>query len=101
MKDFIMTALLAAALVSYLNTDDYTLHSVHHTVRTGQTVWEIASDYMEKQDKIRDIRELIWEIRQKNKLTSYIIQPGQVLEIPLWKSKKPVVSDRPFAMKKN
>lgn len=54
-----------------------------HVVTAGQTVWGIATKYMEYQDKTRDVRELVYDIRQRNGLHNVTIQPGDVLVIPL------------------
>lgn len=49
------------------------------TVCTGDTLWAIASDYI---DKSKDIREFIYNIRKINKLQSAMLTPGQQLLIP-------------------
>lgn len=49
------------------------------TVCTGDTLWTIASQYISKND---DIRELIYNIKKVNNLDSAIIIPGQELLIP-------------------
>lgn len=45
----------------------------------GDTLWSIASEYINKND---DIRELVYNIKKTNNLTSAIIVPGQELLIP-------------------
>ena len=49
-------------------------------VYPGDTIWSIATDYI---DSNTDIRKLVFEIRDINKLNSAIIIPGQELLIPL------------------
>jgi LysM repeat protein len=49
-------------------------------VYPGDTIWSIATDYI---DSNTDIRKLVYEIREVNKLNSAIITPGQQLLIPL------------------
>jgi hypothetical protein len=49
------------------------------TVCSGDTLWAIASDYI---DKNSDIREYIYNIKKINKLQSAMLTPGQELIIP-------------------
>jgi LysM repeat protein len=48
------------------------------TVRSGDTLWEIASAVRPG----RDARESVAELRELNHLTGYDLQPGQVLTLP-------------------
>lgn len=48
-------------------------------VSPGDTIWSIATDYI---DSNTDVRKLVYEIRDINKLSSAIILPGQELLIP-------------------
>jgi LysM repeat protein len=54
--------------------------TVDHTVQSGDTLWDIAADYVSPGD---DIRVLIEDIKQHNGLGSSVIVPGQVLHIPV------------------
>lgn len=61
-----------------------------HVVRAGQTLWEVAGDYLDKQDKHRDVRYLIDDIVQQNDMRgnqnfNRKWQPGQEIIIPLYK----------------
>jgi LysM repeat protein len=49
------------------------------TVCSGDTIWSIASEYIEEN---QDVRKLVYDIRELNKLTSAVIMPGQELLIP-------------------
>jgi LysM repeat protein len=49
------------------------------TVCSGDTIWSIASEYI---DESQDVRQLVYDIRELNNLTSAIIMPGQELLIP-------------------
>lgn len=49
------------------------------TVSSGDTLWTIASQFINKND---DVRELIYNIKKVNNLNSAIILPGQELLIP-------------------
>ncbi len=64
---------------------EYSVEYAHHTVKAGQTVWEIASDYMGEQDKTNDVRELVWDIARTNNIQQKYIHAGDVLTIPLYK----------------
>ncbi|TDT63394.1 LysM peptidoglycan-binding domain-containing protein [Fonticella tunisiensis] len=50
-----------------------------HVVMPGETLWDISKQYKTPD---QDIRELIYNIRQANKLDSVIIKPGQEILIP-------------------
>lgn len=57
---------------------------VQHTVAEGECLWDIATYYMDKQDGVKDLRRLLWDIRQANKIENPgKLQPGQVILIPL------------------
>ncbi|MBP2016812.1 nucleoid-associated protein YgaU [Symbiobacterium terraclitae] len=51
---------------------------VHHTVAYGDTLWDIAVAHAGN----RDVREVVYQIRRLNGLSSAEIHPGQVLFIP-------------------
>ena len=53
---------------------------VTHTVRTGDTLWEIAADHAE--DGV-DLRNYVLDIKRANHLENSTIHPGQVLQIPV------------------
>lgn len=50
-----------------------------HTVRPGDTLWEVAT---EKYPPTEDPRVTVERIRHDNELDGYTIHPGQVLELP-------------------
>lgn len=50
------------------------------TVYPGDTIWSLAAEH--KPDNI-DIRKLIYDIREENKLETANIYPGQQLIIPI------------------
>lgn len=49
-------------------------------VAKGDTLWTIAKIYLPKN---KDIRKMIYEIKQINNLTSGYIYPGDIIKIPL------------------
>lgn len=49
------------------------------TVRSGETLWEIARTYAPGSADVRDIVD--W-IRENNRLSSVVLQPGQSLIVP-------------------
>ena len=55
-----------------VTTEDY-------TVRTGDTLWDIAT---ERTPAGRDVRDTVAAIRSINRLDQSVIHPGQVLEVP-------------------
>lgn len=58
---------------------------VAYYVAEGETVWDIANAHMAEQDKYRDCRELIFDIREHNNLFNKELQAGQQIVIPLYK----------------
>ena len=76
----IISALIGALCVIFMEPDTTTSY-LEHTVQTGETVWEIAERYADKQ--VRPFNEFVYEIQAQNKLAGKYIQPGDVLVIPM------------------
>lgn len=86
MRKFMLVVVLLAAAVFCSGTvgSNYAIETRTHNVRTGETLWEIGWRYMPEQDKTRDVREFIFDIRKANKLeVNAVLLPGQTLVIPL------------------
>lgn len=73
-----VAAILAFALYSAGNAEAEA-PPVHHTVQSGETLWEITTEYYSPSE---DPRPRIEEIRAANDLTDFRIHPGQRLELP-------------------
>ena len=98
-KAFIITAFLLAGLIFLTGGSaaklaikahgflfpSYKQTFVAYYVTEGETVWDIANAHMGKQDKYRDCRELMFDIREHNKLFGKELQAGQQIVIPLYK----------------
>ena len=61
------------------------------TVRTGDTLWDIAADWSGKDE---DIREVILRIRKENNLKGSNLAIGQQLVIPVRKTVADVVAEQ-------
>lgn len=86
MKKFMLVVLVVAAAVFCSGTvgSNYAIENRTHSVRIGETLWDIACDYMPQQDGTKDVQELIFNIRQANQLeVNAVLEPGQKLIIPL------------------
>jgi LysM repeat protein len=62
-----------------IQTDPVTIHT--HVVKTGETLWDIAKKYSKPNI---DPRPVVYNIKIINNLKSSIIEPGQVLSVPVW-----------------
>lgn len=88
-KKFLAVALIAAALMCSGLTEPKTHHvEATYYVQSGETLWEVATNYMPHQAKHRDVRNLIDDIRWANKMEGNAgfnakWQPGQRIVIPL------------------
>ena len=87
MKKFLLAFVLGAILsgsFTYMTVsaspDIYEKQII--TVHTGDTLWDIASDWSCKDE---DIREVIMRIQKENKLTGSNLSVGQQLVIPVRK----------------
>ncbi|QAY66050.1 LysM peptidoglycan-binding domain-containing protein [Paenibacillus protaetiae] len=49
-------------------------------VSSGDTLWDIANEYVNGQE---DVRRLIFDIEKRNNLDSALIHPGQTIIIPV------------------
>ena len=71
-------ALAAALLLGQASPSSGASHPRHHTVRSGETLWGIATVAYSGDDP----RDAVYRIEQANHLTAATIVPGQVLELP-------------------
>lgn len=83
MKTFLLSfcttfLLLAACNLIFIEKPVYSYHNV--TVNNGDTLWEIAGQYTENKE---DIREVVFRICEENNLTDQKIYPGQIIRVPV------------------
>jgi nucleoid-associated protein YgaU len=73
----IFISALTGAFMSEASTD---VSYLSYTVEQGDTLWDIAKhfNYLD-----RDIREVVYDIREHNQMPSSKIVPGEVIEIPV------------------
>lgn len=91
MKDFLDAAIAGClmALVIFgpdllIPTETYVRAEAYHTVKCGQTLWEIAGNRMDDQDRYTDIRDFIDSIREANNMQNASVDVGDQLIIPLY-----------------
>ena len=96
MKKFLLAFVLGAILsgsFTYMTVsaspDIYEKQII--TVHTGDTLWDIASDWSSKDE---DIREVILRIQKENKLTGSNLAVGQQLVIPVRKKVADVIAEQ-------
>lgn len=56
------------------------MNTIEYSVKTGDTLWSIASDYNYYDT---DIREVIYHIKKENHMHNAVIHPGDRLLIPV------------------
>lgn len=97
MKKFMLVVLLVTAAVFCSGTfgTQYAVENRTHSVRIGETLWDIGCYYLPQQDGTKDVWELIFNIRKANNINANttVLLPGQKLVIPLEikKSKSPCI----------
>lgn len=80
-----LTVLLAAVCIVFLlvggaaEAGEPPGPAVDYVVAQGDTLWEIAAAHI---DGSEDVRRFIGEIKRRSEITSSVIHPGQVLQIP-------------------
>lgn len=73
----LLTYILVSLTTSYIvESKSVTSNSI--VVKQGDTLWSIA----EKIDSRRDIREIVYDIQQLNKMQNSNLNPGEKLYIP-------------------
>ena len=87
---FVAAIIAVAFMVSgWLAPKEYRTEKHIHTVAAGQTVWEIATVYLPKQDKKMTIGEFVHTIYKANNIDPRLyLQPGDKLIIPMLKEVK-------------
>lgn len=89
MKVAVIAFLLTFCLIygyQKITEPDYQQRSVQYTVENGDTLWQIAEQYMPRQNKYKDVRGLLYEIQQVNRIddkNARWLSPGRTLVIPL------------------
>lgn len=65
-------------LSQIFNKEEIETTQIQYTVSKGETLWDIAKEF--KQDG-QDIREYIYEVKKINNMTSSMIYEGQTITI--------------------
>lgn len=84
-----MLAIMALVVTAYMASSfffepEYHKHETWHKVTAGETVWDIATQYYDYQEKYRNFNEWRWVISEANNLKGKHIQAGDLLVIPLY-----------------
>jgi hypothetical protein len=78
-------------VVSWAAPPKYELETQWHKVRAGETIWSIACDYFDEQERYDNMNEWSYWVRKANehelKKTKFL-QIGTVLAIPVEKKVK-------------
>lgn len=82
----VATLLTLVVFLSGAYSTKYVVEKRIHTVKIGENLYFIAKEYGPQQDKEKDLRGLMLDIKAANGLKDEeIIYPGQKLVIPLAK----------------
>lgn len=86
-KVFCGVAVLLALLVflTGAGSKQYAVEHRTHIVQVRESLFSVAAKYAPEQDKTKDLRELVYDIKQASGIKGDTIYPGQVLTIPLAK----------------
>jgi nucleoid-associated protein YgaU len=80
----VLALLLAFSVVARADDADTptgsAVSSITHVVRSGDTLWDIASGVAEPGS---DVRNVVEDIKRANGLRDSLIHPGQVLVVPV------------------
>ncbi|MEE9299207.1 MAG: LysM domain-containing protein [Acidimicrobiia bacterium] len=76
----LLAGITVAARAESTSAGDTVTAQIEHRVTAGDTLWDIAAEYT---DPGEDIRETIHDIMRANGLDSSVIVVGQVLVVPL------------------
>ncbi|OPJ57163.1 cell division suppressor protein YneA [Alkalithermobacter paradoxus] len=68
-----------------LRKEDIELEFVEIQIQSGDTLWNIAREYINEKE---DIRNYIYEIQKLNNLNEPYIYPGKVILIPIKKQNR-------------
>ncbi|CDF57982.1 cell division suppressor protein YneA [Thermobrachium celere] len=72
--------LIFVSLFKIMNTDNNIVNYTEVVVQKGDTLWNISMKYTPKS---KDIRKTVYEIKKINNINNSIIQPGQILKVPI------------------
>ncbi|MGN1302022.1 MAG: LysM peptidoglycan-binding domain-containing protein [Clostridia bacterium] len=77
---FILSLIVVKSTLSYTNHEYKTIY-----VKSGDTLWSIASDLQENDSyyKGKDIRYIIGDLKEINKLSNSMVYANQKLQIPI------------------
>lgn len=83
----VIICLGVVADMAYTELRPYTEFTATHTMAAGETLWDVANGYMSQQDKYKDVRYLVDDIRKASGLTDkeFVnhLQAGTEIIVPL------------------
>ena len=77
---FILIGIVCNNLTAYADAEN-SQEYIAVTVKSGDSLWQIVKDNCNDNDK--DIRELIYEVKNINNLKSAVIYPGDIIYLPV------------------
>ena len=91
-KLLIIALILATAWCCEGCFKEYETSYEYHTMKAGETVWDVACDAYQRQDRHDDVRYVVDDIAEANGLFKHgdvkPIVAGMVIKVPLQKERK-------------
>ncbi len=73
-----VSCIMTATVITSYSNKEVTYKNVQ--VERGQTLWNIAKNYSGHE---KDPRKLVYQIKKINNIDNSILQPGQIIRIPI------------------
>lgn len=79
---FSLISLLGFVFINSIKAEGTILEKNHfeHYILDGDTLWNIALEYMPKK---YDVRKMVYEIKELNHLETSYIFPGEIIKVPV------------------
>lgn len=77
----LLLIILFISFFSLIGSGENSSNFVNHEIISGESLWSIAAKYYNENNV--DLRKIIYKIKKINNIDSAVINPGNILIIPL------------------